>query len=117
MAAYTFALSSKYATVEDSHAGKSPPVWPFTKSPLGPSIQGEMMMNATAAIGQELHSYIDMLSEHNLYTLKPIMSILAESAYIPETSLTEEEKVIIAEADREFEEPPENFVAIESISR
>jgi hypothetical protein len=73
-------------------------------------------MNA-AAIRQELHSYIDMLPERNLYALKSILSILAEPAYILETGLTEEEKVIIAEGDRELEKHPENFVNLESISR
>jgi hypothetical protein len=34
-----------------------------------------------------------------------------------ETDLTEEELAIIAEGDREFEEHPENFVPLESISR
>jgi hypothetical protein len=76
-----------------------------------------MMMNVVAAIRQELHSYIDVLSERNLYALKPILSILAEPSYVLETGLTEEEKAIIAEGDREFEEHPENFVALESISR
>jgi hypothetical protein len=70
-----------------------------------------------AAIRQELHSYIDKLPERDLYALKPILSILAEPAYILETNLTEEEKAIIAEGDREFEEHPENFTALESISR
>ena len=73
-------------------------------------------MNA-AAIRQELHGYIDTLSDRNVYALKPILSILAEPAYILETDLTKEEWAIIAEGDREFEEHPENFVALESISR
>jgi hypothetical protein len=75
------------------------------------------MINTAVAIRQELHSYIDMLPERNLYALKPILSILAEPSYLLETDLTEEEKVIIAEGDREFEEHPENFVTLESISR
>jgi hypothetical protein len=50
-------------------------------------------MNADAVIRQELH------------------------ASILETSLTEEERAIIAEGDQEFEEHPENFVPLESISR
>jgi hypothetical protein len=74
------------------------------------------MMN-TAAIRQELHTYIDVIPDRNLYALKPILSILAEPAYILETSLTEEERAIIAAGDREFEEHPENFVPLESISR
>jgi adenylate kinase len=75
------------------------------------------MMNVTTAIRQELHSYIDVIPDRNLYALKPILSILAEPAYILETNLTDEERAIIAEGDREFEEHPENFVALETISR
>ena len=74
-------------------------------------------MNATAAIRQELHTYIDIIPDRNLYALKPILSILAEPAYILETNLTDEEQAIIAEGDKEFEEHPENFVALENISR
>jgi hypothetical protein len=75
-----------------------------------------MMMN-TAAIRQELHDYIDTLSDRNVFALKPLLSILAEPSYILETDLTEEERAIIAEGDRTFEEHPENFVALESIRR
>jgi adenylate kinase len=75
------------------------------------------MMSITTAIRQELHSYIDVIPDRNLYALKPILSILAEPAYILETNLTDEERTIIAEGDREFEEHPENFVALETISR
>ncbi|MDR2471119.1 MAG: hypothetical protein LBD09_03290 [Treponema sp.] len=72
------------------------------------------MMNT---IRQELHTYIDVIPDRNLYALKPILSLLAGPAYILETNLTEEERAIIAEGDREFEEHPENFVPLESISR
>jgi hypothetical protein len=34
-----------------------------------------------------------------------------------ETDLNDEERAIIAEGDREFEEHPENFVLLEHISR
>jgi hypothetical protein len=74
-------------------------------------------MNIAATIRQELHTYIDVISDRNLYALKPILSILAEPPYILETNLTDEERAIIAEGDREFEEHPENFVSLESINR
>jgi hypothetical protein len=73
------------------------------------------MMNTTAAIRQELHAYIDVIPDRNLYALKPILSILAEPAYILETNLTDGEREIIAEGDKEFEEHPENFVTLDSI--
>jgi hypothetical protein len=71
----------------------------------------------TNTIRQELHTYLDEIPDRNLYVLKPILSLLAGPDYILETDLTEEERAIIAEGDREFEEHPENFVPLESISR
>jgi hypothetical protein len=61
--------------------------------------------------------FVEKKADRNLYALKPILSILAEPVYILETNLTEEERAIIAEGDREFEEHPENFVPLESIRR
>jgi hypothetical protein len=73
------------------------------------------MMSAATSLRQELHTYIDVIPDRNLYALKPILAILAEPAYILETNLTDEERAIIADGDREFEEHPENFVPLERI--
>jgi hypothetical protein len=92
---------------------KKPACLASIKSPHE-GIQGEKMMNA---IRQELHTYIDVIPDRNLYALKPLLSILAEPAFLLETNPAEEEQAIIAEGDREFEEHPENFVPFETINR
>jgi hypothetical protein len=56
------------------------------------------------------------MPKRNLYALKPLLTALAETEpLIIETDLTDEERAIIAEGDRLFEEHPETFVPRESI--
>jgi hypothetical protein len=56
------------------------------------------------------------MPERNLYALKPLLTVLAETEpLIIETDLTDEERAIIDEGDRLFEKHPETFVPLESI--
>ncbi|GHV83955.1 hypothetical protein AGMMS50212_12950 [Spirochaetia bacterium] len=72
-------------------------------------------MNQASSMRKELHAFIDTMPDSNIYALKPLFSILDESAYSIETDLTEEEKAIIEAGDKEFDEHPENFVTLDSL--
>jgi hypothetical protein len=78
-------------------------------------------MNTTATgIKGELKGYIDAIPDRNLEMVRPILSFLAgnpgtDKPLIIETDLTDEERAIIAEGGRMFEEHPETFVPLESI--
>jgi hypothetical protein len=47
--------------------------------------------------------------------LKPLLSVLSVEPVIIETSLTTEERKIIAAGEKEYAEHPENFVSFESL--
>jgi hypothetical protein len=67
-------------------------------------------MNGATAIRQELKSFIDVIPDHSLYALKPLLSVLAETeSLVIETDLTDEEIALIDEGRRNRKEHPENF--------
>ena len=71
-------------------------------------------MNATiAAKRQELHCYIDAIPDRNLDLVIPLLSYLADEPLIIETSLTGEERAVIAEGDKRFKEHPEDFISLD----
>ena len=78
-------------------------------------------MNVTA-IRQELKGYIDILPEASLTAVLPILRSYTEGAaddepLIYETDLTAEERELIAEGMKEYEEHPENFFDWEDVKR
>ena len=73
-------------------------------------------MNGTVlAVRKELHNLIDNMSERKLNALRPLFDVLIDDEAIIETDLTEEEKAIIVDGDRQYMEHPEDFVPLESI--
>jgi len=67
-------------------------------------------MNGATAIRQELKSFIDVIPDHSLYALKPLLLVLAETEpLVIETDLTDEEIAMIDEGRRNRKEHPENF--------
>jgi hypothetical protein len=72
-------------------------------------------MNGAATIRQELKSFIDVIPDHNLYALKPLLTVLAEEPVVIETDLTDEEHALIAESVERYHKDPSSFVPLESI--
>ena len=70
----------------------------------------------TIALKEELHGYIDTMSERSLYALKPLMLVLAEPPYTVETDLTAEEIAMIDEGMAEYRANPSSFIPLESIN-
>jgi hypothetical protein len=76
---------------------------------------------AITALRQEIHSVIDIIPEHKLSALKPLLNILVEepaSASLPiyiETDLTEEEHTLIEEGVQHYRKHPEDFVPLENL--
>jgi hypothetical protein len=72
------------------------------------------MNTTTTSIRGELKGYIDVISDHNLEMVRPILSFLAKNPatdepLVIETDLTDEEVSMIDEGRRERKEHPENF--------
>ncbi|GHU43181.1 hypothetical protein FACS1894190_13380 [Spirochaetia bacterium] len=72
-------------------------------------------MNQATAIRKELHAFIDTMPDGNVYALKPLFTILSESAYSIETDLTDEEHALIAASVKHYHEHPETFVTLDSL--
>jgi hypothetical protein len=66
-------------------------------------------------VRQEIHAYIDDISESKLIALKPLLSALADESIIIERDLTEEERDIIAKGMLEYESNPEIFIPLDKI--
>jgi hypothetical protein len=66
-------------------------------------------------VRQEIHAYIDDISENKLIALKPLLSALADESIIIERDLTEEERNIIAKGMLEYESTPDSFIPIDKI--
>ena len=66
-------------------------------------------------VRQEIHTFIDDITENKLIALKPLLSALADDSIVIETDLTDEEKVIIAEGMVEYEKNPDVFIPLEKL--
>jgi hypothetical protein len=69
-------------------------------------------MNASV-LRKELNAYIEIIPEYRLEILKPLLADLAETEFIVESDLNDEEKTIIAEGSKRFKEHPEEFTRLE----
>ena len=67
---------------------------------------------SVTALRKEMYSYIDTIPEYRLKALKPLLADLAEPDFVIETDLTDEERAIIAEGEKLFEEHPEDFISL-----
>ena len=65
---------------------------------------------------QEIHGFIDDISESKLKALKPLLIALADDSIVIETDLTDEEHQIIARGTAEYEKAPETFIPLENIN-
>jgi hypothetical protein len=72
-------------------------------------------MSETMTLRQELHTFIDMISERNLFALKPLLTVLVDEPIVIETDLTDEEHKLIAESVQRFHADPSSFVSLEDI--
>ena len=66
-------------------------------------------------IRQELHNYIDDISENKLIALKPLLFALADESIIIENNLTDDEHILITQGMAEYEKNPGNFVSLENL--
>ena len=85
------------------------------------------MITETTALRQELHDFIDIMPEHKLNALKPLIYILIEEEYpvgmedVPESDiaiesdLSDEERTIMARGVARYHKRPEEFVALDSV--
>ena len=85
------------------------------------------MIAETTSLRQELHNYIDLMSERKLSALKPLISILIEedeligSEDIPESEIliekgfTDEERTIMAQEVAKYRARPEEYVTLDSM--
>jgi len=64
-------------------------------------------------IRQEIHDYIDDISESKLIALKPLLYALADDTIVIEQNLTSEEISLISQGMSEYEENPDSFVPLE----
>ena len=66
-------------------------------------------------VKQEIHAYIDDISESKLIALKPLLLALADESVIIEQNLTEEEHAAVAKGIAEYEANPNSFIALSEI--
>jgi hypothetical protein len=72
-------------------------------------------MGETMMLRKELHTFLDMIPERNLYALKPLLTVLADEPIVIETDLTNEEHELIEESVQRFHADPTGFVSLENI--
>ena len=65
-------------------------------------------------VRQEIHTFIDDITESKLIALKPLLCALADESVVIETKLTAEEKDIIAKCMSEYENKPGDFIPLEN---
>jgi len=66
-------------------------------------------------IRQEIHSFIDEISESKLAALKPLLCALADESMVIETNLTDEERTIIAESMDDYSANPGTFIPLKRL--
>ena len=66
-------------------------------------------------VRQEIHRYIDDISESKLMALKPLLFALAGESIVIEYDLTNEERSIVAQGMAEYERNPDSFIPLDKI--
>jgi hypothetical protein len=64
---------------------------------------------------QEIHTYIDDITENKLLALKPLLFALADDSIVIEKDLTDEERDIIIRGMADYDANPDSFVALSEI--
>lgn len=64
---------------------------------------------------QEIHAYVDDITEKKLLALKPLLFALADESIVIEKDLTEEEREIINKGMADYEANPNSFVPLAEI--
>ena len=67
-------------------------------------------------VRQEIHAYIDDITESKLLALKPLLCALAGETIVIETDLTDDEQDIITKGMSEYENNPADFVSLDNIN-
>ena len=66
-------------------------------------------------VRQEIHYFVDEITESKLLALKPLLCALADESVVIETDLTNEEKELIAKGISDYEINPDSFVPLENV--
>ena len=64
------------------------------------------------SVRQELHAYIDTISEGKLIALRPLLCALADESIVIETNLTDEERALVAKGMKDYKEAPGSFIRL-----
>jgi len=67
-------------------------------------------------IRQEIHNYVEDLSESKLMALKPLLYALLDDSIAIEQNLTDEERSLIARGAAAYEADPDSFVPLEKVN-
>ena len=65
---------------------------------------------------QEIHSYIEDISESKLIALKPLLFTLANESIVIEWELTDEERALIKQGMAEYEKNPNSYIPIDKVN-
>ncbi|MCL2047621.1 MAG: hypothetical protein FWG87_02730 [Defluviitaleaceae bacterium] len=65
---------------------------------------------------QEIHGYIDAISESKLLALKPLLFNLANESAVLEWDLTDEERALIRQGMTEYEENPSSYIPLDKLN-
>ena len=67
------------------------------------------------SVRQEIHAFIDDISESKLIALKPLLFALADETIVIERDLTEEERILFAHGMAEYEANPDSFIPLDKV--
>ena len=67
-------------------------------------------------VRQEIHNYIDDISESKLLALKPLLFALVDESIVIEYDLTDVERLIITHGMKEFEDNSSSFISLDMIN-
>jgi len=65
---------------------------------------------------QEIHCYIDDITESKLVVLRPLLLALANDSIVIEQNLTNEERSLIAQGMAAYEENPNDFIPLKKVN-
>ena len=65
---------------------------------------------------QEIHSYIDDISESKLIALKPLLFTLANESIVIERELSDEELALIKQGMAAYENNPNSYIPLDKVN-
>ena len=65
---------------------------------------------------QEIHGYIEDISESKLIALKPLLFALANESVVIEWELTDEERALIKQGMVAYEKNPNSYIPLDKVN-